>query len=167
MTLIKATQCYNLNNAIVVKLMRLKVVRFNKAYLTLLSKAISDEFTLPMLLEWNNNLSSFIINNKYTINCVLDSINERTMIDKNDYEFVYQTVKEFLEWRLSIALGKYNPIFTKGEENAIDELTGINYYVDVSSLCSISDIYNDANYIYNLFKEITNDIFNQISRKEI
>ncbi|EKD89608.1 MAG: hypothetical protein ACD_33C00034G0005 [uncultured bacterium] len=124
----------------------------SKGELTLLAKAISDE--LPCPAADTDNMKIYVLKFKIYILNIIDNINVHTYINEEQTNELITTVEEFLLWRYSIA---HNPpfiLFINGVDSVVSELSLLPRYVDTAKLCTIGDVYNNANFLYQLFREL-------------
>ena len=119
----------------------------------LVTLAMAFAMKLKIDLNADFNVQQFVIQNKEKLLDVVYKFNEYTYISHEEVKFLQKTVEDFIHWRWMVATGTATPLLLSGRENTIDDLSTMPRYIDKTSLCSISDIYNEFNYTYALFKE--------------
>jgi hypothetical protein len=124
----------------------------------LLASTIADSFPYEDLPKDTSTLKQFLISKKLHILSIIDTINEHYYISENMVERIYEAILAFWEWRIAIARGQSTPIFTKGPQSTIDELSRIPFFIDSSYLCEINNVYDSANTHIRLFKNVINEL---------
>lgn len=141
---------------VISKLNLLQQKKLGKGEVFLLSKAIADN--LPLAPIETDNIKLFTINYRNYINEVIFSISDYSYIDDETVKTIYRLIDELSLWRYNIA---HNPpaIFFKGDNNTVvDDISCLLRYVDVTHICSVSDIADKANWLFNMFKDVAKEI---------
>lgn len=118
----------------------------------LLARAIADRINYQVLVRINDNISQYMIANKFLIQSLYDFLSPYLKIE--DPERVNRCIQGFIRWKLSIILPNSSVIFSRGEDYAIDELSKLPTYVPIDDLCTVKDIYHDATFYSNLFHRV-------------
>jgi len=146
-----------------------KLLSFNQKKLEqgevfLLAKAIAD--TIPLAPIEVDSISLFTITQRSFINEVIYTFNDYSYIDTELCKLIYKLIDEISLWRYNIA---YNPphIFFKGDTNTvIDDLSSLLRYIDITYMCSVADVVNNANWLYTTFRELSNEVKLKFNTKE-
>jgi len=124
----------------------------------LLASVIADSYSYNSLPKDVSALRQFLISKKLEILRVIDVINEHYYIPESMIDRIYETILAFWQWRIAIAEGNTTPLFIKGIEHTVDELSRLPSFIDGSYLCEINNIYDSANTHVRLFKSIVNEL---------
>ena len=116
----------------------------------ILAKAISDTITLtPGCCD---DFDMWFLRQKDHVERVCYFFQDHVLGFKK--EQVMAATKSFTEWRARIAFNPPSLSFNKGEDYVVDEATGIFFFVDQGTLCSIADRYPNASVLYSNFRKI-------------
>lgn len=137
---------------LVSRLLQFNHRRLKKAELLLLGKVISDFLPIPPAGE--PNMSIYVKTMGSKIDSAIYSFSDYIHITREDNEFIYKTITEFLMWRSNVAYTPGNFMFSGNTQTVIDELSGLVKYVDMSSLCEIAGVLENANYLKDIFKSV-------------
>lgn len=117
----------------------------------LISKAISDALAIPK--EIVEDFSAYMLTTyKYKVINLLDIISNYHYIDDKDE--MYGLVKDFLMWRYRIAYNPPSVMFNSGTDSIIDDLSCLNKYVDQAAMCTLVEVYNNADHLYTTYRAI-------------
>lgn len=118
--------------------------------LVLLARAISDDIPL----DKNLCAKDIVLAYKYSILNIIHFINQYTFITEDQEKMLFDIIEGFIAWRLNVAYGPKEILFTSNDNFVIDEMSLITRFVDSNLLCSVGFIYNNAQFTYRLFKDI-------------
>jgi len=124
--------------------------KLNQGEIFLLSKALSD--VLPLPEASTDNIIIHNLKHKNFISSVIDELYSFAHIE--DSSKVYELINELTLWRFNIAYNPPAPFFQGKQETVIDDISCLLRYIDTSDICPVSDISENANHIYNMFKEL-------------
>lgn len=145
-----------LDNKLKTKLSEFNQRPLNDPEIFLLAKAIADELPLPD--PDTENIKIFIISHTRLIEEVVYLLNNYTFINEEQLEAIKRIVTQLTYWRYKVA---YNPpriIFRDSEMTVIDDISALPRFVDLSYMCSVADIVDNANYLYNLFRDVVFEV---------
>lgn len=142
------SQNYDLQN----RLLTLGQRTLKKGEIFLLAKAIADAVPLPK--ETTDNIRIHNLNYRNMMNTVIYAFEGFAYIPHEEVETIYRLVDELVSWRYAVASGTALCLFTGEANNFVDDVTGILRYVNMSDLAHGSDIAANANYMYNMFKDV-------------
>ena len=57
-------------------------------------------------------------------------------------------------WRKSVASGQSTLLFSGETDKVVDDFSGVMRFALVNDVCPLMDMVNDANYMYDLFKQV-------------
>lgn len=134
------------------KLLKLNQRLLTKGELFLLAKVISD--SIPLAQADNNNVKLFTLQYKYNISNALYYISDYTYLDTDNLALVYKLIDDIYLWRFTTAYTPATPFFNSQGGTVIDDLSCLTKFIDVTYMCAINDIIQDANYMFTLFKEL-------------
>ena len=132
--------------------------------LILLSRAISDTLPIPPQQK-DISIAIHVTTFKRNIDEVIYTLCEYTDIPAIQKEIIYKVIGEFLLWRYKVAYAPPAVIFSGDSSVVFDELSLLPKYVDVSYLCKLVDVLDNANYMYSLFRELAIECNASISQK--
>jgi hypothetical protein len=89
-----------------------------------------------------------------SVDAVLFTLNEYIHISECNRELIYTQIGRLWVWRQSVASGQSCLVFSGSPDNVVDDLSGLMRSVNTDDLCPLADIAGDANYIYDLFKQV-------------
>lgn len=147
---------YQFSQDLTNKLNALNQRMFQKGEIFLLAKAIAD--ALPLMPADEDNVRLFILNNKRFIDEVIWSLNAYSYLNEENIATIEKLIGDLTLWRSSIA---YNPpvIFFRNYSNAvIDDISALPRYVDITYMCAVGDIIDNANYISDLFRSLVSEV---------
>lgn len=127
-----------------------------KGEIFLLAKAIADE--LPLMPADEDSVKLFALNHKRFINEVISALNQYTYLGDEEQYTVEKLICSLTLWRATIAHRPIAVLFRDSPDTVIDDLSGLLRFVDVTYLCSVGDIINNANYIANLFRTLVQEV---------
>lgn len=131
------------------KLSLLRGTKVTEGHRVLLARAIANTIAIPVTpLE---NFNAWFLSKKLEVLTTLDRVSEFLFIQEK--EEVVNMVRGFVQWRHSIAFNPPTVLFIRGPENVIDELSSLDKFVNLTSLCKVGDIYDDANYLFMVFSQ--------------
>ncbi len=147
---------YQLSQDLTNKLNALNQRMLQKGEVFLLAKAIAD--ALPLMPADEDNVKLFIINHKRMIDEVVWCLNSYSYLSDDAVITLEKLVCDLTLWRASVA---YNPpatFFRDCPNSVIDDISNLPRYVDVSHMCAVGDIINNANYLSGLFRCFVSEI---------
>lgn len=127
-----------------------------KGEVFLLAKAIAD--SLPLMPPEEDNVRLFIINHKRFIDEVIWSLNMFSFMNDEQTATLEKLIGDLTLWRASVA---YNPpatFFRDCPNSVIDDISNLPRYVDVTHMCAVGDIINNANYMANMFRSLVSEV---------
>lgn len=101
------------------------------------------------------------LKHRVAVDDVLYSLNEYLHIPQETRKNIYLMVERIWVWRQSVAAGTSNLLFSGDATSVVDDVTGILRSVNLSDVCPVADIAADANYIYDLFKQVVAGAWSQ------
>lgn len=126
--------------------------RLKKAELLLLGKVISDFISIPPAGE--PNMVIYTTSQGSKIDNMIYAFSDFIHIPREDNQLIYKTITEFLMWRSNVAYTPGNFMFSGETSTVIDEMSTMTKYVDMSSLCEIAGILQNANHLKDTFKSV-------------
>jgi len=133
------------------KLNALNQRMLKKGEIFLLAKAIAD--ALPLMPPDEDSVKLFILNHKRMIDEVIYSLNNYSYLDEANIALVEKLVCDLTLWRANVA---YSPLLTfyRSDPNVvIDDISNLPRYVDVTHMCAVGDMLDNANYMASLFRD--------------
>lgn len=146
------------------KLNALNQRSLQKGEVFLLAKAIAD--SLPLMPADEDNVRLFVLNHKRFIDEVVWSLNMYSYMGEDQVAVLEKLIGDITLWRASVA---YNPpatFFRDCPNSVIDDISNLPRYVDVTYMCAVGDILNNANYMSNLFRSLTSEVKNKMVTDE-
>ncbi|NTV78227.1 MAG: hypothetical protein HGA25_03555 [Clostridiales bacterium] len=137
------------------KLNTLNQRMLKKGEVFLLAKAIAD--SLPLMPADEDNVKLFIITHKRFIDEVTWGLNSYSYIGDEGIAVLEKLICDLTLWRASVA---YNPpvtFFRDCPGSVIDDISNLPRYVDITHMCAVGDIINDANYMSDLFRTVVSE----------
>jgi hypothetical protein len=134
------------------KLNSLNQRMLKKGEVFLLAKAIAD--SLPLMPPDEGNVKLFIITHRRLIDEVIWGLNSYSHLSDDDNATLLKLIGDLTLWRASVA---YNPpvtYFRDCPNSVIDDISNLPRYVDITHMCAVGDMINDANYMSDLFRTI-------------
>lgn len=147
---------HNMSVELTNKLSLISQRKLEKGELFLLAKAIAD--SIPLAPTGLENISIYILNHRRFIDSVIFTINHFSYIDEDNTKTLIKLIEELSLWRYNIAHEPPSIFFTGEANTVIDDISCINRYVNNEYLCSVSDIAQKANWVYNTFKDLTKEV---------
>ena len=147
---------YQFSQDLTNKLNALNQRALQKGEVFLLAKAIAD--CLPLMPADEDNVRLFVLNHKRFIDDVVWSLNMYSYLGDDQVAILEKLIGDLTLWRASVA---YNPpvTFFRDCANAvIDDISNLPRYVDITYMCSVGDILNNANYMNGLFHSLTSEV---------
>lgn len=147
---------YQFSKDLTNKLNSLNHRMLQKGEIFLLAKAIAD--ALPLMPADEDNVKLFILNHKRLIDEVIWSFNVYSYLNEDDISIIENLICDLTLWRASVA---YNPpvIFFRDYPNlVIEDISNLARYVDITYMCAVGDIINNANYMSNLFRSLVSEV---------
>lgn len=135
-------------------LQRFNQKKLQKGELVLLSYCIGN--SLPIIPDDIENPRLYVLTFSNLIERIQYRLNEFTYIEKNDLELIKDTVTRILMWRTAVSRGKLNIFFSGERDVIIDELSGMPRFFDVGVLCSVADVVDRGNWLFNTFNKVIN-----------
>jgi len=135
-----------------------------KGELFLLAKAIAD--ALPLMPSDEDSVKLFILNHKRMIDEVVWSLNTYTYLGDENVATLEKLICDLTLWRSSVA---YNPtvtFFRDCPNSVIDDISNLPRYVDVTYMCAVGDIINNANYISGLFRSFISEVKSKMTNTD-
>jgi hypothetical protein len=141
---------YELKPELYKKLALLRYTKFTPGHAVLLARAISNSIALPSTPVPDFN--AWFLSKKLEVMSVIDRVSEFMFVE--DKEAVVLLTRGFTQWRHSLVVSPPSPLFMRGVNNVVDELSSLGKFVDTVYLCKVADIYEQANHLYSVFAEI-------------
>lgn len=138
------------------KLLTLQQRKLTNGELFLLAKAIADSLPLPYIDV--DSISLYTISKRSKINDIIYSLQEYTYLNDEEIKVIYRLIDELTLWRYNIAYNPPNIVFRNDVNLFIDDISCLPRYIDMTYLCAVADIIDNANWIYNLFKDVVKEI---------
>lgn len=147
---------YKFSQDLVNKLSSFNQRKLYKGEIFLLAKSIADE--LPLLPPDEDNVKLFLLNHKRFIDEVVWCLNTYTYLNEDEVKTLNKLIGDLTLWRASVA---YNPsviFFRDCPDSVIDDISSLPRFIDITYMCAVGDIINNANYIANLFRSFVKEI---------
>ena len=147
---------YRFSQDLTNKLNALNQRMLKKGEIFLLAKAIAD--ALPLMPPDEDNVRLFIINHKRLIDEVVCCLNNYSYLNDDNINVLEKLICELTLWRASVA---YNPpalFFRDYPNSVIDDISALPRYVDLTYMCAVGDIIDNANYMSNLFRTLVFEV---------
>ena len=147
---------YQFSPSLTNKLNALNQRMLQKGEIFLLAKAIAD--ALPLMPADEDNVRLFILNHKRLIDEVVWSLNTYSYLGDENVAVLEKLIGDLTLWRASVA---YNPpaLFFRNDPNAvIDDISSLPRYVDITYMCAVGDMVNNATYMSDLFRTYVTEI---------
>lgn len=138
------------------KLNALNQRALQKGEIFLLAKAIAD--ALPLMPADEDNVRLFILNHKRFVDEVIWSLNMYSYMGDEQVTVLEKLIGDLTLWRASVA---YNPpviFFRDCPNSVIDDISNLPRYIDVTYMCAVGDILNNANYMSDIFRSLTSEV---------
>lgn len=133
------------------KLMRFVHRQIKPGEAFLLARLLADR--IPIATEsvepWAQTLKY-----RQQVDGVIYGLNEYLHISQHNISNIHRMVERLWAWRLAVATGQSNLLFSGEVNNVVDDVTGILRSVNMSDIAPVADICQDANYIYDLFRQV-------------
>ena len=127
-----------------------------KGDIFLLAKAIAD--ALPLMPADEDNVRMFIINHKRFIDEVVWGLNMYSYLGEENNAVLEKLIGDLTLWRASVAYTPPAIFFRDCPNTVIDDISGLPRYVDVTYMCAVGDIINNANFMSNLFRTLVSEV---------
>ena len=134
------------------RLLKLGQKTLSKGEIFLLAKALSDAIPLPQ--EVCENIRLHTLSHRGKIDQVIYAFEGYAYIPSDQYDTIYRLIDEMVSWRYAVATGKSICLFTGDPQSVVDDMTGFLRYVNMSDVCTVSDMAGSANYVYTMFKDV-------------
>ena len=138
------------------KLNALNQRMLQKGEIFLLAKAIAD--ALPLMPADEDNVKLFIINHKRLIDEVVWSLNTYSYLGDDNSAVLEKLIGDLTLWRASIAYNPPTPFFRDCPNSVIDDISTLPRYVDLTYMCAVGDVINNANYMSDLFRTLVSEV---------
>lgn len=117
----------------------------------LLARVIADRIPVDVSFDkpWEQTLRY-----RSNVDTVLYCVNDYIHIPQNTFKHIYLMIERIWVWRLSVARGDSNIIFSGDQCSVVDDISGLLRSVHLSDMSPVADMVGDANYIYSLFKQV-------------
>lgn len=138
-----------------------KLASFNQRKLTkgevfLLAKALADE--IPLMPANEDNVKIYVLNHKRFNEEVIWALNNYTYLDENERDTINKLICDLTMWRSSVAHNPPTILFKDCSTTVIDDISSLPRYVDMTYMCAVGDIINNANYMFSLFKLFVQEV---------
>lgn len=147
---------YQFSQDLTNKLNALNQRMLQKGEVFLLAKAIAD--ALPLMPADEDNVKLFILNHKRLVDEVVWTLNTYSYLGDDNVAILEKLIGDLTLWRASVA---YNPpvtFFRDCPNSVIDDISNLPRYVDITHMCAVGDIINNANYMAGLFRSFVCEI---------
>lgn len=117
----------------------------------LLSRLIADRIPVDCTVEqpWQQTLQF-----RSKVDSVIFELNEYIHIPQNTHRHIYMMIERIWHWRMCIAKGESNIIFSGTQCTVVDDFSGLLRHLNLSDISPLADMVDSANYIYHLFKQV-------------
>lgn len=147
---------YQFSQDLTNKLNALNQRMLKKGEVFLLAKAIAD--ALPLMPADEDNVKLFVLNHKRLIDEVVWSLTTYSYLGDDNLVLIEKLVCDLTLWRAAVA---YNPpaTFYRDDPNSvIDDISNLPRYVDITHMCAVGEIINNANHMSGLFRDFVSAI---------
>lgn len=134
------------------KLMQLVQRGIKSGEKLLLARLIADR--IPVGTTSNGKPWEVTLAHRNSVDSVLFTLNEYMHINKDDRESLYGMIDRIWAWRKSVASGQSTLLFSGETDKVVDDFSGVMRFALVNDVCPLMDMVNDANYMYDLFKQV-------------
>lgn len=151
---------YQLSQDLAKKLNALNQRMLKKGEIFLLAKAIAD--ALPLIPPDEDNVKLFVLNHKRLVDEVIWSLNNYSYLGDDNVALVEKLICDLTLWRAAVA---YNPpvTFYRDDPNSvIDDISNLPRYVDITHMCAVGEVINNANHMAGLFHDFVTYIKSKI-----
>lgn len=117
----------------------------------LLARLIADRIPVDMAVEepWMQTLKY-----RSQVDSVLFGLNEYIHIPTNTVSHIYLMVERIWHWRMCVAKGESNVLFSGDQCSVIDDFSGLMRHLNLSDISPLADMVDSANHMYGLFKQV-------------
>lgn len=140
-----------MQNKIIKELHRFNQRKLHKGELVLLAFAVAN--SLPLMEAEGTDAKGFVLGHGVLIERVVFRLNEFAHIDSDQRRELMDIVARFVLWRKAVAYG-FKPLFNGEQDMVIDNLSGITKFVDMSTMCPITDHLDNANWLSCVFYDL-------------
>ena len=152
---------YKFSESLTNKLNALNQRKLVKGEIFLLAKAIAD--VLPLMPSEEESVKLFVLNHKRFIDEVVWTFNGYSYLGDEDSATLEKLICDLVLWRSAVA---YNPpaiFFRDCANSVIDDISHLPRYVDLTYMCSVGDIINNANYMNDLLRSFVSEVKSQMA----
>lgn len=145
-----STGIYDTNPDLHRQLTLLRSTAFKPGHRVALALSIAQTVDLPVSVLADFN--TWFITKKRDVMSTLDKLSQFVFID--DKEEIVQNVRNFVQWRYSVYFEPTGVLVMRGENCVVDEITGIDKFVDPATLCKLADVYDSLNHYCMVFRAL-------------
>lgn len=132
------------------QLMLLRGMPFKPGHRVALALSIAQTLMLPASVV--DDFNTWFITQKQSVMSTLDKLSEFVYIDNKDE--IVTNVRNFTQWRYSVFYEPTSVLVMRGENCVVDEITGIDKFVDPATLCKLADVYSSLNHYCMMFRNL-------------
>lgn len=138
------------------KLIQLSQRPIKKGEIFLLARLLADK--IPVYENGQAPASTLAHTLKYRnqVDSVIYTLNDYIHISTDSAKQIYANVEALWSWRYAVATGTTMMIFSGETDTVIDDVSCLLGFVNMSDICSLADIAQDANYLHGLLREVVN-----------
>lgn len=149
---------HSLSANVINSLSRFNQRKLQKGEVFLLAKVIAD--CIPLAPQDTDNIALYTLTHRKFVDEVIYTLNNYTYIDDSCKQLIYKLINEQALWRKDVA---YNPprIFFRGHaDSVVDDVSSLLKYSDLTYICAIGDIIDNANWVYGTFCDLACEVQN-------
>ena len=122
-----------------------------KGEVFILAKVISDR--LPLGSGFPENIRTYTLNLRKTIDSAIYGLSDYIYLPADTVQRIYELIDNLLLWRMTVAFKPSRLVYTGDPTMVVDETSCILRFVDVSDICSVSEISETAGFIASVFQD--------------
>lgn len=116
-----------------------------------MAKVISDR--LPLGSGFPENIRTYTLNLRNTIDSAIYGLSDYIYLPAETVQRIYELIDNLLLWRMTVAFKPSRLVYTGDPTMVVDETSCILRFVDVSDICSVSEISETAGFIASVFQD--------------
>lgn len=147
---------YRLSSPLISNLSRFAQRKLEKGEIFLLAKVIADH--LPLAPQDTDNIALYTLTHRRFVDDVIFSLNDYTHLNEETRSVIYKLINEQVMWRKLVAYTPPRIVFRGEPCNVVDDVSCLLNFTDLTYICSVGDIIDNANWVYNMFCDLAKEV---------
>lgn len=141
------------------KLIQLSQRPIKKGEVFLLARLLADKIPVIENGQTPTSILGHTLKYRHQVDTVVYGLNDYVHISTDTAKQIYAISDALWSWRYAIATGTAPMLFSGDTDTVIDDVSGLLTYVNMSDICAVADIAQDANYIHSLLRDVVNSFW--------